>query len=82
MQNVEKVTMENNNAPFDTIVGEVIGRNFEEASSNITDYPFDKIACLEEIAWRNDWLSNEKILSAAKLLAKNSYGSYLKDLVR
>jgi hypothetical protein len=47
MQNVEKVTMENNNAPFDTIVGEVIGRNIEEASSNITDYPCDKIACLE-----------------------------------
>jgi hypothetical protein len=47
MQNVEKVTLENNNAPFDTIVGEVIGRNFEEASGNITDYPFDKSASLE-----------------------------------
>ena len=47
MKNVETVTMENNNAPFDTIVGEVIGRNIEEASSNVTDYPFNKIACLE-----------------------------------
>ena len=53
--------------------------NFVETIEKRQGY---KIACLEEIAWRNDWLSNEKILSAAKLLAKNSYGSYLKDLVR
>jgi len=53
--------------------------NFVETIEKRQGY---KIACLEEIAWRNDWLSNEKILSTAKLLAKNSYGSYLKDLVR
>lgn len=40
-----------------------------------------KIACLEEIAFNNGWLSKEKILSLAKPLSKNSYGEYLKDLV-
>ncbi|MBH0011609.1 glucose-1-phosphate thymidylyltransferase RfbA [Pseudoalteromonas sp. NZS100_1] len=40
-----------------------------------------KIACLEEIAFNNGWLSKEKILSLAKPLSKNSYGEYLNDLV-
>jgi len=40
-----------------------------------------KIACLEEIAWRNGWLSNEQVLQTARTLSKNSYGQYLKDLV-
>ncbi|MBA8613760.1 glucose-1-phosphate thymidylyltransferase RfbA [Vibrio cholerae] len=40
-----------------------------------------KIACLEEIAWRNQWLSNEQIIAAANQMAKNSYGKYLFDLL-
>ena len=40
-----------------------------------------KIACLEEIAWKNGWLSNEKVMQAAKALSKNSYGQYLNELV-
>jgi glucose-1-phosphate thymidylyltransferase len=41
-----------------------------------------KIACLEEIAWRNGWLTEEKILIAAKKMAKNSYGEYLSSLCK
>lgn len=41
-----------------------------------------KIACLEEIAWRNNWLSNEKIITAANKMAKNSYGQYLMSLLK
>lgn len=41
-----------------------------------------KIACLEEIAWRNGWLSNEQILQTANAFSKNSYGQYLTDLVK
>lgn len=41
-----------------------------------------KVACLEEIAWRNKWLSNEQVLETAKALSKNGYGQYLKELVR
>jgi glucose-1-phosphate thymidylyltransferase len=40
-----------------------------------------KIACLEEIAWRNNWLDDEQVLQTAKLLSKNSYGQYLLDLI-
>lgn len=41
-----------------------------------------KIACLEEIAWRNGWLDNDAVLKTAKLMAKNCYGQYLLDLMR
>jgi glucose-1-phosphate thymidylyltransferase len=40
-----------------------------------------KIACLEEIAWRNNWLSDDQVLQVAKTLSKNSYGQYLADLM-
>lgn len=41
-----------------------------------------KIACLEEIAWRNHWLSNEQIHKVANEMSKNSYGHYLLTLVK
>jgi glucose-1-phosphate thymidylyltransferase len=40
-----------------------------------------KIACLEEIAWRNNWLSDQDLEKAGKDLNKNSYGRYLLDLL-
>ena len=41
----------------------------------------NKIACLEEIAWRNGWLNGGDLLSAAEQLRKNEYGRYLRELV-
>jgi len=41
-----------------------------------------KIACLEEIAWNNGWLSNEQVMQTAKALSKNSYGRYLVGLIK
>ena len=41
-----------------------------------------KIACLEEIAWRNAWLTDKSIKAIAKTMAKNSYGKYLLDLLK
>ncbi|MCT7501845.1 glucose-1-phosphate thymidylyltransferase RfbA [Aliarcobacter cryaerophilus] len=41
-----------------------------------------KIACLEEIAYNNGWITKEKILEIAKPLSKNGYGQYLYDLVK
>jgi len=40
-----------------------------------------KIACLEEIAWRNGWLTSEQVLQSAKPMMKNEYGQYLTRLV-
>ena len=40
-----------------------------------------KVACLEEIAWNNGWLSNEQVMQAAKALSRNNYGKYLVNLV-
>lgn len=41
-----------------------------------------KIACLEEIALRNNWLSRNEVAVTAERMAKNSYGQYLLDLIR
>lgn len=41
-----------------------------------------KIACLEEIAYYNKWITKEKVLEIAKPLSKNGYGQYLKDIVK
>ncbi|EKM30572.1 glucose-1-phosphate thymidylyltransferase [Vibrio harveyi] len=40
-----------------------------------------KVACLEEIAWRNGWLSDEQVLTLAEPMMKNEYGQYLERLV-
>ena len=37
-----------------------------------------KIACLEEIAYLNGWISREKVLETYEILKKNQYGQYLK----
>ena len=36
-----------------------------------------KIACLEEIAWRNGWLTSKEIHQLAQSMKKNEYGQYL-----
>ncbi|WP_318466378.1 glucose-1-phosphate thymidylyltransferase RfbA [Photobacterium leiognathi] len=36
-----------------------------------------KVACLEEIAWRNGWLTTEQVQELAKPMMKNEYGQYL-----
>lgn len=40
-----------------------------------------KIACLEEIAFRNAWIDEEKLLNRAKILDKSGYGAYLRKLL-
>lgn len=41
-----------------------------------------QVACLEEIAWRNGWLTSEQVETLAKPMAKNEYGQYLLRLVK
>lgn len=40
-----------------------------------------KVACLEEIAFNNGWLSAEQILEIGQSMSKNDYGQYLISLV-
>jgi len=47
----------------------------------IERYQSYKIACLEEIAWNNDWITDEQLKARAEELSKNSYGAYLSSLL-
>lgn len=40
-----------------------------------------KIACLEEIAYHNAWISKEQLLDKARVLDKSGYGQYLRQIV-
>ena len=40
-----------------------------------------KIACLEEIALKNNWINSEKLLDTAKKMKNSEYGKYLNSLV-
>ena len=40
-----------------------------------------KIACLEEIAWRNQWINSEKLSEYAKSQNDNEYGKYLSRIL-
>ena len=40
-----------------------------------------KIACLEEIAFNNGWITENKLAEVAKPMAKNQYGQYLLKLL-
>ena len=40
-----------------------------------------KVACLEEIAFNQGWLTVDEVKSSASALSKNSYGQYLLDLI-
>ena len=40
-----------------------------------------KIACLEEIAYLNGWITRDDVMKVAESLSKNQYGQYLKDVI-
>ncbi len=40
-----------------------------------------KVACLEEIAFKNAWITTEQMQNAYELYQKNQYGKYLKDVM-
>ncbi len=75
---------------------ELLGRGFAWLDSGTYDSLMDagqyvqtvekrqgfKIACLEEIAFNQGWLTMEQIKDIAKPLMKNSYGEYLLDLIQ
>lgn len=40
-----------------------------------------KVACLEEIAYLNGWITEEDVLEVYEVMKKNEYGQYLKDVL-
>ena len=52
--------------------------SFVQTVQNIQDL---QIACLEEIAWRNGWLTKKNVETRAKHLEKTAYGQYLLHLI-
>ncbi|KJG13754.1 glucose-1-phosphate thymidylyltransferase RfbA [Photobacterium iliopiscarium] len=53
--------------------------SFVETIQNIQGL---KVACLEEIAWRNCWLTSNQVKELAKPMMKNEYGQYLTRLIK
>lgn len=47
----------------------------------IEQHQHRKLACLEEIAYLNGWISAEEVLENCKDMMKNQYGQYLKDVI-
>ncbi len=41
-----------------------------------------KVACPEEIAWRNKWISDQELEALAQPLVKNEYGKYLMEMLQ
>jgi len=41
-----------------------------------------KVGCLEEIAWRNGWITTDELRAAAEQAGGSSYGGYLADILR
>jgi len=79
----------------DNLKVEVIGRGFSwldtgthesmlEASQfvhTIEKRQGFKIACLEEIGWRNSWITDEELSRQAERLSKSNYGYYLNQIL-
>ena len=40
-----------------------------------------KIGCIEEIAWRQKYITDAQLLALAEPIAKSGYGEYLRNLV-
>ena len=47
----------------------------------IESHQHRKIACLEEIAYLNGWITKKDVLAVYEELKKNQYGQYLKDVI-
>ena len=61
-----------------THIGLLEASNFVEAIQKRQGF---YIACLEEIAYNNGWINEDKVLKLAKTLKKTEYGDYLTELI-
>ena len=75
---------------------EILGRGFAWLDTGTHDSLLDasmfvqtiehrqgfKIACLEEIAYTNEWINDKQVLEIAEPLKKTGYGQYLVELIK
>lgn len=75
---------------------QVMGRGFAWLDTGTQESLFDasrfievietrqgvQVACLEEIAWRKGWISDDDLLRLAEPMRKNAYGQYMINLVK
>jgi glucose-1-phosphate thymidylyltransferase len=47
----------------------------------VEDHQHRKVACLEEIAYLNGWITKEQVIELCNPMLKNQYGKYLMDVV-
>jgi len=47
----------------------------------IEQHQHRKIGCLEDIAYNNGWIDEEKMKERIKMLGKSQYGMYLRDVL-
>jgi glucose-1-phosphate thymidylyltransferase len=47
----------------------------------VEDHQHRKVACLEEIAYLNGWITKEQVIELCTPMLKNQYGQYLMDVV-
>lgn len=88
---VNEVYLENN-----SLAVELLGRGFAWLDTGTHDSLIEAgsfvetvqkrqgmmVACPEEIAWRNGWLSDDELKIRGHLLQKNHYGQYLLKLIK
>ena len=56
-------------------------RSLSEAIEAIEERQGLKIGCLQEIAWRNGWISRDDFRREAEAAAGSSYGAYLAEVL-
>ena len=80
----------------DELALQIMGRGFAWLDTGTQESLFDasnfieviekrqgvQVACLEEIAWRKGWISDEDMLRLAEPMKRNAYGEYMINLVK
>ena len=66
---------------LDTGTHESLGKYATNFVKTMETHQHRKIACLEEIAYLNGWISKEEVMKVYEVLKKNQYGQYLKDVL-
>ena len=58
-----------------------LGDVYKRQVKTVETHQHRKIACLEEIAYLNGWITKDEVLKTYELVKKNQYGQYLKDVL-